>query len=134
MADYSPQYVKTMDVRNFFNPPLDYNDVPEAEILIKIEVIEKYIEDVYELSSSSDVRLPALLLVASKIVYNPALAQKYHTLRMESFRGDYTYELGSADTNPFSISESWSQMAHKMLRAKSSIRNDYKWRIYISNS
>lgn len=138
MADYSPKYVNEMDVRNFFSPPLEHSDVRQAEILIKIESAEDYIDSVYELSSSDDARIPALLLIAAKIIQSPTLARKYYTLAKEQL-GDYYYEMAQpisrgtdVQSSPYVISRTWERMAIEMLRARSAKRN-YKWKIYISN-
>lgn len=139
MTDYSPKYVTTKDVRNMTNPPLDYNDVLEAEILLKIEISEKYIEAVYELTSSADVRIPALLLTISKIVLSPSLAKKHYTLSNETL-GDYSYSLAQPisrgtdiQSSPYVISKTYEKMATEMLRM-SSAKKDYKLKIYISNA
>ena len=80
MADYSPTMVTEMDVRNFFSPPLDYDDVTKAELLLKIEVVEKYVSSVYGVTTSSDGRIACLLLIAAKVIQAPELAKKYYTL------------------------------------------------------
>jgi len=136
-ADYSPSYLTEKDVRNFFSPPLDNDDIPKAEILLKIEVVEDYIDAVYELASSTDARIPALLLVAAKIIQNPVLARKHYTLSEEQL-GDYRYVIAptmraGAITNPFALSTTWESIAVDMLRARSA-KKSYKWKVYISNS
>lgn len=137
MSDYQCQFITEKDVRNFFSPVLDYSDVPKAEILIKIEAVEDYIKAVFELTSSDDARIPALLLVASKIIQSPTLAKKYYTLSEEQL-GDYRYVLAptmraGAITNPFTLSTTWESMAMSMLKARSA-KKDYKLKIYISNA
>jgi hypothetical protein len=123
------------DVRSFFNPPLSYDDVTTAEIDLKIEAVESYIEQVYELTSSADARIPALLLVASKLAQNPKFANKYFTLSSETLR-DYSYSLGGnlgGAGSQYTLSRTWEQMAIEMLSAKSYTK-DNKLKIYISNS
>lgn len=119
MSDYSPTLLLgEYEVRNFFTPPLDYDDVTTAEILLKIESVEKYIEVVYNLTDS-DARVPALLLVASRIVENPALASKYHQISSEKL-GDYSYTLSNVASTSSKYSDlaaTWKSMAVEMLEA-----------------
>lgn len=136
MADYSPKYVTEKDVRNFFTPPLDYTDVSKAEILDKIEAVEKFVEDVYEIADSSTARIPCLLLIASKIIHSPALAKKYMTLSEEQL-GDYRYALAQpisrgtdVQSNPYVISVTWEAMALKILNSKSTSR----WTVRVANA
>ena len=127
--------INSSDVRNFFNPPLSYDDVSTAEIDLKIEAVETYIENVYELTSSTDARIPALLLVASKLAQNPKFAKKYFTLSSETIR-NYSYQLGGTSSDSgsqYSLSRTWEMMALEMLMAKSYVK-DNKLKIYISNS
>jgi len=139
MADYSPQYVREMDVRNFFSPPLDYDDVTKAEILIKIESVEDYVNSVYfndSATSAEKARLPCLLLIASKIILTPSLAKKYYTLNRELL-GDYEYELAQPisrgtdiQSSPYVISVTWEKMALQMLNKRSTLK---KWSLYKAN-
>lgn len=138
MTDYNPSIVTEQDVRNFFTPPLDYNDVTKAEVLLKIEAIETYVTHVFfngSTPSSADARIPVLLLVAAKLVHTPTLARKYMTLSAESL-GDYAYELAQpisrgtdVQSNPFVIAKTWERMALDILSAKATGR----WAIYKSN-
>jgi len=130
MADYIPTMVTEKDIRNFFSPPLDYNDVSTAEILIKIESVETFVSTVYNTSS----KIACLLLTASKLIYTPSLAKKYFTLNKETL-GDYSYELSTPGTsaeiqaNPFVISKTWEQMAMDILNSKYTSR----WNIALVN-
>ena len=138
MVDYSPSLVTEQDVRNFFTPPLDYNDVTKAEILLKIESVEDYVTAVFfngSTPSAADARIPVLLLIAAKLVHTPSLARKYMTLSAETL-GDYAYELAQpisrgtdVQSNPFVISKTWEKMALDML----SSRAVGKWAIYKAN-
>lgn len=128
MVDYSPTIVNEIDVRNFFTPPLDYDDISKAEILLKIEVVEDYVEAVYGLTSPSQARLPCLLLIAAKIIHTPELAKKYYTLSEEEL-GDYRYTLAQpisrgtdVQSSPFVISRTWERMALDILEARSTRR------------
>ena len=47
MTDYATVAVTEMDVRNFVSPPLDYDDVSKAEILLKIESVETFAKYTY---------------------------------------------------------------------------------------
>jgi hypothetical protein len=120
LTDYVPVLVKEFEVRNFFNPPLDYDDVPTAELLLKIESVEKYIEFVYGITTSTSGRIPALLLVASKIVENPSLSSKYSKIETEKL-GDYSYSLFKGGA------ASWRTMAIEMLEAKIAGSRSDKW-------
>lgn len=124
MTDYSPSILQEIDVRNFFSPPLDYDDLPKARLLLHIEAVEDYVNAVYNLTSAADARIPCLLLIAAKIIQDPALAQKYYTLNYEKL-GDYAYALstpvaqGSAvQSNPYVMAKTWEQMGIQMLEAR----------------
>lgn len=137
MTEYSPLYITEADCRNFFNPPLSSDDVPKAELLLKIEAVETYITSVFEITSAGDAKIPALLLVAAKVIQSPTLAKKYYTLSEESI-GDYRYVLmptmrAGMLTNPFALSTTWESIAMDILKAKSA-KKDYKLKIYISNA
>lgn len=138
MSDYSPRIITEADVRNFFTPPLDYNDVTKAEILLKIEAVEEFVKSVYfnrGMPSGSDIKIACLLLVASKIIQSPSLAKKYYTLSSESL-GDYSYTLAqpiSRGTNiqssPFVVSKTWERMALDILNSRST----YRYKVYKVN-
>lgn len=139
MADYSPRYVNEMDVRNFFTPPLDYDDVTKAEILIKIESVEDYVDATYfdgTSTSAANARIPCLLLIASKIILAPALAKKHYTLSREML-GDYEYELAQPisrgtdiQSSPYVISVTWEKMALQMLNKRTTLN---KWKLHKAN-
>ena len=131
MADYSPSLVQPHEIANWFDPPLSEDDLTKAALLTYIEAVEQYIEDVYEITSASDARIPALLLVVSRIITLPAIAKNHYTLRRETVR-NYSYELDTT-ASPNVISVTLEQMAIQMLNAKSYVNND-KVRLYISNS
>lgn len=97
------------------------------ELLSKIEAVESYVDTVYETGD----KVACALLVLSKLINNPTLAKKYCTLSSESFRGDYGYTLKTTGS-PHEIAESWEQIAIKILRSKSFIK-DNKLKIYIVN-
>ena len=135
MSDYIPTLVNEFEVRNFFSPPLSYDDINTAEVLLKIESVEKYIQAVYGITDAATGRIPALLLVACKVIENPILANKYNQLSSEKL-GDYSYKLfeGKSITGKSSIYDlaaSWRTMAIEILEAalfgnKSSIWCFYK--------
>jgi len=134
MSDYVPIMVTEKDVRNFFSPPLDYDDVNTAEILVKIESVETYISSVYEITGS-DGRIPALLLIAAKLIQSPALAKTYYTLSSEML-GDYAYTLAQpisrgtdVQSSPFVISKTWEKMGLEMLESL----NSNRWKLYKAN-
>ena len=130
-AEYSSDSVKEFEIRNWFDPPLSEADVTKATILLYIESVNKYIEDVYELSPSSEIRIPALLLVVSRLVNLPVVAKNHYTLRRQTIR-NYSYELNTT-SSPNVIKTTLEDIAERMLRAKSYVNND-KLKIYISNS
>jgi len=126
-------FVQESDVRNFFSPALDYDDISKYEIDLKIEAVEDFVKATYFNDSnptSALVRIPCLLLIASKIISNPALAKTYHTLSSERL-GDYAYTLGGADKgDPNSIAVSWEQMALMMLKQRTTLS---KWDLVRAN-
>ena len=135
MTDYSPLAITEMDVRNFTTPPLDYDDVTKAEILLKIESVETFVKYTYFGGGSvpTKARIPVLLLVIVNLISNAKLAKKYYTLSSEKL-GDYGYSLSSptargseVQSNPFVVIESWHRMANKILQ-KISSPSDYQIR------
>ena len=130
MSDYSPTLVDEYVVRNYFDPPLSEDDLTKAALLVHIEAVEQYIKDVYELTSSTSAKIPALLLVVSRIINIPSIAKSHYTLRSESIR-NYSYELDTT-ASPNVISLTLEKMAERMLNAKSYVKND-KLKIFISN-
>jgi len=139
MSDFSPTVLNEYDVRNFFTPPLDYDDVTKAEILTKIEAVEDYVKAVYfndEGLTSDKARIPCLLLIASKIIQNPTLARKYYTLSEEQL-GDYRYVMAQpisrgtdVQSSPFVISRTWERMALDILNKRTT---NNKWDLYKAN-
>jgi len=128
MADYSPVAVSESDVRNFVSPPLDYDDVSKAEILLKIESVESYVKYRFFGGGSlpSTARIPVLLLVISNLISTPTLAKKYYTLSSETL-GDYSYTLAQPisrgtdiQSSPFIVMKTWHAMALEMLEKLSS--------------
>jgi len=131
MSDYIPKYTSIAFCRNYVDPPLDYNDINEISLLSQIESVETYIEDFYELSSAGDCKIPATLLVLSKILQSPSLAKKHFSLRSENLL-DYSYTRFGNDGN-FGDVSSYADMARSMLRMKM-FKSNNKLKIYISNS
>ena len=124
--------VTEKDVRNFFSPPLDYDDISKAEILIKIESVETYVRVAWGVTSVGIGRIPCLLLIASKIIQAPALAKKYYTLSYEQL-GDYSYSLAQpisrgtdVQSSPFVISKTWERMALEILAADSTRKYSFE--------
>ena len=137
MADYQPLVVKEMDVRNFVTPPLDYNDVSKAEILLKIESVEQYVSWRYFNGGSipSQARIPVLLLIISNLICTPSLARKYYTLSSETL-GDYSYTLAEPisrgldiQSSPFVITKTWHKMAIEMLEKMASPSDYQVWKV-----
>ena len=127
MSDYITKYVGEDDVRGFFTPPLDYDDVSKNEILHKIEAVEDFVTAVYfndATTSAANAKIPCLLLIAAKIILTPSLAKKYYTLNREVL-GDYEYELAQPisrgtdiQSSPFVISKTWERMALDILEKR----------------
>jgi len=124
MADYTPVSVGENDVRSFLTPPLDYDDVSKAEILLKIESVETYVKYTYFGGGTVPVkaRIPILLLTISNLISTPTLARKYYTLASEQL-GDYNYVLAQptskgSDVNfsPFTITKTWHNMGLEILQ------------------
>ena len=132
MTDYIPKLVKEHEVRNFFSPPLDYDDVGKAELLSKIQVVETFIKDVYfdgNMPNEDTAKIPALLLVVSQIVQNPTLAKKYGAIVSEKL-GDYSYRLANElGRTPYNAYRVYREMALAMLRAKCSTT----WKVFKTN-
>jgi len=125
MADYSPSLIYEYEVRNSWTPPLDYDDITKADILLKIEAVEDYIKAVYfgdSMPTRAKAKIPALLIVMSKVLKgNPSIVKKYGIIESLSL-GDYsvTYALsGRGDhVTAYESAESWEQMAHRMLKSR----------------
>ena len=140
MADYTPSYVTEEDVRGFFTPPLDYDDIGKNEILRKIEAVEDYVEATFfndSATTSAKVRIPCLLLIAAKVILSPSLARKYYTLNREVL-GDYEYELAQPisrgtdiQSSPNVISVTWEKMALNMLNKRTTLN---KFTMYKANA
>jgi len=123
MADYSPLVVTEMDVRNFVTPPLNYEDVTKAEILLKIESVETFVKYKYFGGGTvpSTAKIPVLLLVISNLISSAELAKKYYTLSSEKL-GDYSYTLAQPiargtdiQSSPYIVKETWHSMAVDIL-------------------
>ena len=135
MGDYTTLAVDEMDIRNFVSPPLDYDDVSKAEILLKIESIEAYVQQCYFIGSSlpTTARVPIILLTISNLINTPTLAKKYYTLSSESI-GDYSYTLAEPisrgtdiQSSPFIVTKTWHRMAIEILE-RIATPSDYKIR------
>ena len=130
MSDYSPVYVGFHEIQNWFDPPLSDDDFTKAALLVHIEAVEKYIEHTYELTSATDAKIPALLLVVSRIIGHPNIAKNHYALKSETIR-NYGYTLDTS-ASPNTIKITLEEMAHKMLRQRSYVKDD-KLKIFISN-
>lgn len=126
MSDYVPKLVEEYEVRNAFTPPLEYNDISKADILLKIEMIEDYIKAVYfadAMPSKTKAKIPALLLVMARVLKgNPELAKKYADVQFLKL-GDYemAFDVHSRGRPPsaYDSAKSWEEMAHEMLKTRS---------------
>jgi hypothetical protein len=127
-----------MDVRNFTTPPLNYDDVSTAEILLKIEIVETYVKRKYFEGGSipTDGRVAILALIVSNLLARTDLARKYGSLNAERL-GDYEYEIAGASTrgkdvitNPLEVIKSWQRMALELLHDLSASN---KYQVRLSN-
>ena len=138
VTDYTPQSVNEIDVRNFTSPPLNYDDVSTAEILLKIEIVETYVKRVFFNGGSfpSDARPAVLAIVVSNLLARADLARKYGSLSMERL-GDYQYQLAGASSrdldvisNPIEIIKSWQRIALEILHELSA---DRRYQVRLTN-
>jgi len=127
MADYTPLVVNESDIRNFVTPPLDYDDITKAEILLKIESVETFVKYKYFGGGTiiSSARIPVMLLIISNVISSSKLAKKYCMLNSERL-GDYSYTIAEpardakTQNNPYVIIETWHDMAIEMLEKMAS--------------
>lgn len=136
MSDYSPSLVNEYEVRNAFSPPLDYDDVSKAEILLKIAAVEDYIKATYFndfMPSTDEGKYPALLIVMSKIIKgSPGLIKKYgivESLELGDYKVTYSHSGRGEHVSAYESAKSWEQMAEDMLFA----RGSSKWQIVKAN-
>jgi len=136
MVEYTPKFVSEADVRSFFTPPIPYEKVSKAEILLKIQAVEEFVINTYfggKIPPAEKVKIPVLLLVASKLVYSPSLSKDYLTIDSEKL-GDYSYKIASSSirnksrVSPYELSKTWEQMALDILNSISPI-----WNVSLSN-
>lgn len=138
MVDYTPRFVSEADVRGFFTPPIPYDKVSKAEILLKIQAVEEFIINSYfggKIPPAEKVKVPVLLLVASRLIYSPQLAKDYYTINSEKL-GDYSYRLAlptartprGGRNSPYELAKSWEQMAFDILNSITPI-----WNIKLAN-
>jgi len=123
-------FISDTEVREWFEPSLPTATLGTTAMATHIAYVEDYIKKVYELTSASDAKYPALLLVVSRIINLPSIASSYYTLRRETVR-NYSYELDITGS-PNRISVTLEDMAHRILNARSYVKDD-KLKIYISN-
>jgi hypothetical protein len=136
MTDFSPSLVSEYEVRNAFTPPLSYNDVTKAEILLKIEATEDYIKAVYfndSMPTATKGRIPALLIVMSKIIKSsPNLIKKYgivESLSLGDYKVTYAHSGRGDHVTAHESAKSWEQMAEDILDARKTVT----WKIVLAN-
>lgn len=115
---YTPQLVNSTDeIRNMFTPSLSTDDISEDELLAKIEIVEEYIKVVYfggSMPTQAKGRVPALLMVMSKVIKTGNLIQKYgvpESIEIE----EYSVDFPTSGSVAWEDVKSWEQMAHDML-------------------
>lgn len=132
MTDYVPLVASKLFIRNLTTPPLDYDDVTEAELLAKIEAVEVWVKYKYFDGGTidSDAKVPVGLLVLCNIVSNPQIAKKHYTLASETL-GDYSYTIAvsphsnqAGNISPLSDVITWKEIAKDILEKISTITDD----------
>ncbi len=112
------------EVRSCFTPALEVADVSDAELDMKINIVEDYIKSVYfndGMPTKTQAQYPALLIVMSKIIKKPGLMAKYGSPSSVSI-GDFKYSLAIAGkgqhVTAYEVARSWEEMAIEMLRSR----------------
>jgi hypothetical protein len=130
MPDYIPKLIHEYEIRNSFSPPLDYDDINKANLLLIIESVEDYIRAVYfnnSMPSRDDGKVPALLMVLSKVLFaNHSIVKKYgliNYIELGDYKLGYEYSGKGEHVTAFESAKSWDQMAHEMLLARSKSQN-----------
>lgn len=125
MVDYSPSLVYEYEVRNAFSPPLDYDDISKADLLLKIEAVEDYIKATYfndSMPTRAKGKIPALLIAMSKVLKgNPSIVKKYgivESLTLDDYKVSYAISGRGDHVTAYESAESWEQMALKMLKVR----------------
>lgn len=136
MSDYVPSLVQEHEVRSSFTPPLTYDDVSKADLLLKIAAVEDYIKATYFNDSMPSVvkgKYPALLIVMSKVIKsNPGLIKKYgivSNLQLGDYKVSFQHSGKGVHVSAYESAKSWEQMAEDMLYA----RSVGKWQIVKAN-
>jgi hypothetical protein len=122
---YVPQLINDTDeVRNAFTPALSVDDISENELLTKIELVENYISMVYfkgQMPSKDDARIPALLMVMSRVIKQSNLMRKYGTpdrIKLENYEISIPHHGDSGKCTTWEDIKSWDMMAHEILSDK----------------
>ena len=120
---YVPKLINPDEVRIFLQPFLSYDDMEDFTILAKIEAVETYLSEVwYGGTYPSKGKIPALLLVASKIMKEPGIQGEHY--REVNKIGDISFgqsvrSAGAIDKmDPYSIAITWEEMAYAILRSE----------------
>ena len=126
--------ITVTEVRSCFTPELSVSDVSDAELNMKIGMVEDYINAVYfndGTPTKAQAQYPALLIIMSKIIKKPGLMAKYGSPSSVSI-GDFKYTLAIAGkgqhVTAFEVARSWEEMAIEILNS----RGDH-WYIKKSN-
>jgi hypothetical protein len=124
------------DIRSFVTPPLDYDDVSQLELLLKLQATESWVKYTYFEGGNPPTtsKMAIILIIVSNLLSNPSVAKKYRTLTSETL-GDYSYMISpyvgeSVQSDPFLISKTWHQMAIDILQGLSS---DKRYKLYKVN-
>jgi len=130
---YTPRLVNNIDeVRDLFTPSLSTDDISDDELLFKIEMVEKYIAVVYfegSMPSQSVGRIPALLMLMSRVIKTANLIKKYGVpdkIDIENYSVSIPQHGSSGKSVTWEDVKSWDKMAHDML--KSYDNSNFKFR------
>lgn len=127
MTDYVPTIVEKHSIRNFFTPPLSYDDISEAQLLGRIEAKEVYVKLVYfdgATPSAISAKMATIMLIAADLARDPRISKKYHTLDREKFLQDYEYRLAGQNTRlTESNAHRWEEEAIQILRTQATSAN-----------
>lgn len=122
MVDYSPVLVDKHEIRNFFTPPISYDDISEAQLLGRIQAKEEYVSAVYfdgGNPTGTSTKIAITLLIAADMARDPRISKKYHTLDREKFLQDYEYRLAGLNTRISQANSSkWENEAKQILNTQ----------------
>jgi hypothetical protein len=113
----TPTLVSEEEVRAFIVPHLESTDMSSVAVCLYITATEDYVKKKYYANSSlpDDAKIPILLLVASKIMRTPYIANQ-DTYSIVQRIGDVTFDTAVRGKSPFQQASSFEDWAHQMLK------------------